>query len=456
MKDIKIQRCIFIKKTDSKGIRRAKTDPKNNACAAKILIILIGLICLTCSCVEVSKSGKKPEKSELPRGLHVYKYFKTVPTVKVLLFKDVDEITISVAYPLEIYAIKNPLTEGNRNLSLAAISGNKLGKTEAGEDRELIGKFKNLPLSTISMAESQIKIGTKIFDKEALEISVEKDGEIRLNGVSYRGRVRFIPQINGRFLIVEELDMESYLAGVLGSEMPGGWENQALFSQAVAARTYALYKKKKQNNEAYHIDRLEMAYNGKTKESQKIWEIVEKSKGIIMVYDWLIFPGYFHSTCGGHTEGVDHVFNEKPFPPLKGVECGYCNASKYFRWQTEIGKREISEKLRTSGLNVNDRFSIQSEDFGQGGHASIIELIDSSGIKKMDANKFRLLIGQNKLFSTAFESCDNNQSIKFSGKGWGHGVGLCQYGAQNMANSGFKWHEILQHYYPEVELVKIY
>ena len=74
----------------------------------------------------------------------------------------------------------------------------------------------------------------------------------------------------------------------------------------------------------------------------------------------------------------------------------------------------------------------------------------------MNANEFRLIVGPNNLRSTAFKVKNNGSSLTFDGSGWGHGVGLCQYGTQGMANSGFKWYDILRYYYPEIDLVKIY
>lgn len=93
---------------------------------------------------------------------------------------------------------------------------------------------------------------------------------------------------------------------------------------------------------------------------------------------------------------------------------------------------------------------------GAGNHGSRVEIASANGSKEMNANDFRLMIGPNNLLSTSFQAKNNGKSITFTGKGWGHGVGLCQYGAQSMAEKGFKWAEILKYYYPKIELVRVY
>ena len=207
-----------------------------------------------------------------------------------------------------------------------------------------------------------------------------------------------IPQVNGKFLVIEGTDVENFLLGVIGSEMPASWAKNTLFAQTVAARTYVLYKKKKRDSAMYHINKLDLAYKGTLNENNKTREMVNKSKGIIMVYNWQIFPGYFHSTCGGHTEDVYHTFKEKSIPPLAGVACGYCKSSKYYRWQTDVNKEKLGRKLHRLYKTATPLSSLRPSDLGPGGHAGTIEIRSSSKTKKIDANTFRLLIGPNKLF----------------------------------------------------------
>ena len=325
-----------------------------------------------------------------------------------------------------------------------------------GSLTNIIEQGQGLQNATISVTNSSIKIGNKNYDNSELRITSLRDGEIELNKVRYRGEIRILLQFNNKFSVINEIDLESFVAGVLGSEMMPSWNEEALRAQAVTARTYALYKKKKRRDEVYHLDMLELAYRGMAGETTRLNKIVQETKGVVMVYNWNIFPAYFHSTCGGHTEDSNHVFGKDSIPPLSGVVCNYCNNSKYSRWSTDINKSDIEKRLRESNIYVSNINTIKTLDPGVGNHGSRVEIISANGSKEMNANDFRLLVGPNYLYSTAFNSRNNGKSITFSGRGWGHGVGLCQYGAQAMAEKGFKWTAILEYYYPKINLVRVY
>src|SRR3989304_2358730 len=299
-----------------------------------------------------------------------------------------------------------------------------------GSLTNIIEQGQGLQNATISVTNSSIKIGNKNYDNSELRITSLRDGEIELNKVRYRGEIRILLQFNNKFSVINEIDLESFIAGVLGSEMMPSWNEEALRAQAVTARTYALYKKKKRRDEGYHLDMLELAYRGMAGETTRLNKIVQETKGVVMVYNWNIFPAYFHSTCGGHTEDSNHVFGKDSIPPLSGVVCNYCNNSKYSRWSTDINKSDIEKRLRESNIYVSNINTIKTLDPGVGNHGSRVEIISANGSKEMNANDFRLLVGPNYLYSTAFNSRNNGKSITFSGRGWGHGVGLCQYGAQ--------------------------
>lgn len=350
------------------------------------------------------------------------------PIIRVLIVKDVREAQLAI---YGCYQVTGSLTN-------------------------IIDQGQGLQKSLISLANGGINIGNKHYGYSELRITSLQDGGIELNNVRYRGEIRVLQQQNSRFSIIGELDLESFVASVIGSEMPQSWNEEALKAQAVTARTYAIYKKKVRRGEVYHLDSLELAYRGASGETAKTTGIVQETKGIIMVYDWNVFPAYFHSTCGGHTEDICHVFGKSSIPPLGGVVCNYCSNSKYASWSTDISKASIEKRLREANVSVSDIQTVNITDPGHGNHGSKVEITAAGGIKEMNANEFRLLIGPNYLYSTAFHSRDNGKSITFSGRGWGHGVGMCQYGARTMAEKGIQWTAILKYYYPKIELVRIY
>lgn len=325
-----------------------------------------------------------------------------------------------------------------------------------GSLMNIIDQGQGLQRCTISVSNGGIMIGNKRYNNNELRITSQQDGEIEVNNVRYRGGIRILQQFHNKFSVIGETDIEGFVSGVVGSEMPSSWEEDALRAQSVAVRTYVMYKKKRRRDEVYHLDMLDLAYKGVAGETARVNRMVEETKGVVMVYNWNIFPAYFHSTCGGHTEDVNHVFGKDSMPPLSGVVCNYCNDSKHSYWSKDIRKAEIEKKLQEANVSVSNISTVKIINPGAGDHGSKVEITYDKGSKEMNANDFRLLVGPNYLYSTAFQSRSDGKSITFSGKGWGHAVGLCQYGAQGMAKKGFSWTAILRHYYTKIELVRVY
>ncbi|MCF6148604.1 MAG: SpoIID/LytB domain-containing protein [Candidatus Kuenenia sp.] len=325
-----------------------------------------------------------------------------------------------------------------------------------GSLSNIIDQGIKLDKTTVYIENGRIYIGDRSYYNSELRIKNLEDSGIEVNTVLYRGDIRILQQIDKKFSVIEETEIENFVAGVIGCEMPNAWEEEALRSQAVAIRTYVESKRKAKKNESYHLDKSELAYKGMLGETAKSRKIIQDTAGIVMTYNGEIFSAYFHSTCGGHTEDVNLVFGKEKLPPLAGVKCGYCNNSKYYNWKVNIEKSAIVHKLKKVNGRISGIISVKAINPGPGNHGSEVEIAGANGKERMNANGFRLLVGPNNLYSTAFTAKNNGNSISFSGKGWGHGVGLCQYGAQTMAKKGFNWREILEHYYPKSELMRMY
>ena len=410
------------------------------------------IVALTNSCLKLKLKKPVTTRPELPRDVGADDQdLKTAPLIRVLLLKDIGTFNVEVDAPFTVYSIKDQFTY-NENGKLTTH-----GTTSS--DIELIEKplkkYKSIVSSVVKLTKSHILFGNKRFEREAIKI-ILSDREIKINERNYSGNIIIIPQLNDKFLVIEETLVENFLSGVVSSEVPMSWTDDTLLAQTVTARTFTLYQKKKHDSDAYHIRELDLAYKGKSNENARAVAAVKESEGIIMVYDQQIFPGYFHSTCGGHTEDAGLVFKKKSIPPLSGVPCGYCEDSKYYRWSREINKNEIVRKLYKSSGKNNSLISIKPVNVGPGGHAGRIKIDTSKKRDEMNANVFRLLIGPKKLLSTAFTISNNGKKVKINGRGWGHGVGLCQFGSQKMGTLGFKWENILKHYYPGIDLIKAY
>jgi stage II sporulation protein D len=396
------------------------------------LVFIFFSIALLVSCLNTSKNAEAVYKYD--------SYLKNPPNIRVLLHNNIKQIQIEINKPYSISGFKsNEILANRSNLTKSVMY------LESGD-------FRTRPLKSDSTYDAP-----KTFVKANENVSIfTNNGFVKLNKSKYSGKLILVPKDNDRFSILEEIGIEEYLPGVIEGEMPLKWKDDALQAQVIAARTYAIYQRKTKSNALYHINKQDLAYNGSYMNQTKTKKIVDKSRGTVMVYDWKLFPGYFHSTCGGHTEDINLVFNFKSIPPLSGVDCGYCNKSKYYRWEKKIRKNDIEKKLNITKSKVKKIRNITTEEIGPGGHCSTIKIEHAGGIKRVNANDFRLMVGPNNLRSTSFRIKNNGSSFIFEGSGWGHGVGLCQYGTQDMAKSGFKWFEILRHYYPEIDLVKIY
>ena len=310
----------------------------------------------------------------------------------------------------------------------------------------------SLPSTPVILNQGQLTFGGVRLGVDGVRVVAQVDGTLELEGTPYRGEICLLKDPKEGLTAIERLDVESYILGVLGSEMPNNWEPEALKAQAITARTFALYLK----GNGVNLSSLHLAYKGTTKETPALKRILIQTRGVVMLYKKDLFPAYFHSTCGGHTEDATLVFGKDGIPPLKGVKCDYCKDSKYYQWSREISKQELEKDIRKAYPSLKEIWEVRPLERGPGRHASQVEIRYASGSYRMNANEFRLLVGSSHLLSTAFEVADKGKAIKFSGSGWGHGVGLCQHGAETMAKNGSTWQEILKKYYPGVEFVKIY
>ena len=293
----------------------------------------------------------------------------------------------------------------------------------------------------------------------------------------YRGKLRCVdisgPDSVNLFAVVNVVDLEEYLEGVVGAEMPSYWYSSALRAQAVACRTYALYQMHQstgsKNWDVSHTQTSQV-YGGVAAEHPRVKEAVSQTRGVVLAHGTpgqeKIFPAYYSSACGGHTSDASAVFGER-LPPLAGGPCRYCGIlapQEYNRWPTwTISKDVLSERLQgryplLGGLNniIDIRVMGRSEY----GRVEKIELTGSGGQKfQVDAESFRLAVStqQKPLLSSWYELTDDGDTWRFeNGHGWGHGVGMCQYGSEQMARLGFDSVAILSYYYPQAVLLRAY
>ena len=308
------------------------------------------------------------------------------------------------------------------------------------------------------------------------------DAALSLDGRRYRGRLRLRPRGDDaiRFDVVNELDLENYLQGVLPKELPGHWHAEAFEAQAVVARTYAAWELKTAGPSRGYFDVYatvaSQVYGGLDAETAKSRAAVRATRGQVATHPTpagpRIFKAYFHSTCGGVTLGVESAFNEPPMKALSATKHGQaCAESKYYRWTPfTLSKPELTRRLQAWGKRADhpvarmgtlDRLEVA--DRNEFGRPTRFKATDVRGNAfSLIAEEARWSINtdapaESRVYSGFFEPINNQSNVVISdGGGWGHGVGMCQFAAEHWAAEGRDHVWIVGQSYPGTSVVRAY
>ena len=266
----------------------------------------------------------------------------------------------------------------------------------------------------------------------------------------YRGRTLVVPTEKG-LTAVNWVDDQEYLYSVLGGEMDASWPQEALKAQAIAARTYALYEREKQrNNPIYDLgntpDRWQI-YKGVISESPATYAAVDSTLGQVLTYKNRIILSVFHACSGGHTENVEDVWGSNE-PYLRAVQ-DYDQNIRECNWVKTFSPTEISAKFPEVG-NVKDMIP---ETYSPFRSVKVLKIVGNRGTKVLQGEEVRTAL---KLKSTRFSVTKGaDGSFVLQGLGFGHGLGMSQWGAYNLARQGVNHLQILGHYYQGVALTPI-
>ncbi len=290
------------------------------------------------------------------------------------------------------------------------------------------------------------------LDRNPLRIRAV-DGIVRLNGKRYRGWMELRKKKNGLLLVINDLDIEDYLRGVITSEIPSDWEEEALKAQAVASRTYALYQKGTAGNRPYHIRATvdSQVYNGISGERPQGIKAVRATTGLVVAYQGEIIPAFYHASCGGHTENAAELWGiDEPY--LKGVDCNCQEIVTNGLWEKRIKISQIAGALRRIKYGLVDIRDMGIGEITPAGRVKDVIIRGPSRTRTVPAEVLRAAIGNSMIPSVFFDVELSGDEAVFSGRGSGHGVGLCQWGAREMARNGSDFRSILSHYYPGTTL----
>lgn len=317
---------------------------------------------------------------------------------------------------------------------------------------------RRLPPVVVKALPEGIALGEAVLPFFGVRIEPASESTISLNGKRLRGTLEILRQNDLTLLVVNYVALEDYLRGVLSKEAPDYWPTEALRAIAIAARTYTLYQRLNKASAEYDVtgDVMSQDYGGKTGEKANTTRAVKATRGWIVTSQGQVFPTFYHSTCGGLTEHA-RVMGPFDLRPLQGgVACTLCSASPFYRWQRRLTTADVAWALRKSPHgSVGTVSDLQVTRRTETGRVEEVTVTGSQRVLRLTGFDVRALFGFDRIRSLAFSIAPLGEAFLVDGHGWGHGVGLCQWGAAELARRGFSAPEILALYYPGCALAQL-
>jgi len=314
---------------------------------------------------------------------------------------------------------------------------------------------------------------------------------LKVNQKEYRGNFEIhITQGKTGLTVVNNVPIEEYLYGVIAREMSPEWPLEAVKAQTVAARSYAIHSLKKHQRDDYDVcDTTDcQVYGGRESEHPRIIKAVDDTAGKVILFQGKVIPAYFHSSSGGYTENSENVWGAF-LPYLRGV-VDYDQNSPQFKWEKRLTTSELEQAIHKAGYSVGTIKKIElaplttrpikGPERGVSGRVKTIKFIGTTGNVQLTGEKLRRILDlKSSLFDINLSSANSKQDLAMNkrgvytlsgqvgdrlvitGFGWGHGLGLSQWGARAMAEKAPKgdstyYEKILKHYYQGTTIKKVF
>ena len=351
-------------------------------------------------------------------------------------------IWLLIILPVEAVELKVAIKKQVESVKIGS-STNAIVKDGAGKQ---LGQLNSMSALAAKLNDNQITLANRVSAGE-LVVEPEDNGYVWIGDRWYRGTTRLILQDNG-ITAINHVDLEQYLYSVVGAEAVSSWPIEALKAQAVAARSYALYKRNMESNGIYDVDTTisTQVYKGLDSEYTTTHEAVNSTLGQIMTYNNEVILAAFHSSSGGYTENVEDVWTS-PLPYLRSV-VDYDHESPVFEWQQVI---PVS-KIRSLVAGIGKIKGLQPAKMTPRGRVITMKITGDRGTAMVSGKKLRKTLD---LRSTLFRVSTDGNNLHIKGRGFGHGLGLSQWGAYYLAQQGVNYHQILAHYYQSANLSEI-
>ncbi|MEX1098152.1 MAG: SpoIID/LytB domain-containing protein [Planctomycetales bacterium] len=365
------------------------------------------------------------------------------------------------ALPVRVCLTPEPV----ERLALAIQGGCRIRAVDGGG---VLDRPARLGSVTAAATASGVRIGTREYPVSQIEVVPDAPPDLRVGDRWYRGSLRLFRRPGGKLIAVNVLPLEEYVASVVDSEMPAAFPAAARQAQAIAARTYALYQMttppahpqfdlhadvRSQKYLGYqYLDGQGRKLAGETADGRRV---AEETAGIVCTHRGKVFCTYYSAVCGGRTVRGDLVFADAA-PPLVPVACDWCRAAERYRWSNGLSGAEIAASLGDV-LGGSARPLTALRATGGVAEDGSAEFVASDGVRteRVSATMLRRRLPAGVLHSPHFTVRKEGDRFVFDGRGHGHGVGLCQWGAKGQAEAGRNCLEILRHYYPGAEIVAL-
>ncbi len=389
-------------------------------------------------------------------------------------------LLIGLLYPFGCASepVNNPTPAGAPVVRVRLIDSAATVSVSVAADRPIV-RIGSMPLNVsfppgpalqVGLGHNGWIVGNQQLPAGDLVIQPTKVGSVRVNGMAYRGELRFVAASGGKFDVINYVEIDDYLKGVVAKEMLPDWAEEAYKAQAIVARTYAMYAV------AYHADaepgvrswdlfpdQRSQMYGGLAGETDKSRRAVDATAGMVVAYgpvgDERIFKAYFSSCCGGISVNPTDGLGEPFLPAMVEQNVGQlCSASPRFNWgPIVISKSELTRRFKLFGkakgraeANLTQVARIDRSAVNRYGRPVRFTITDAGGKQySLSGEELRWAVNidaprDSTVFSSFIESADAGANIKFTGHGYGHGVGMCQWCAQTRALQGMSHDDIVR------------
>lgn len=357
------------------------------------------------------------------------------------------------------------LSSESKEIKIGLLTSDSQITISLNNEGDLVNLYNNQLIKDVKKFESYIIQNINglisITDKQTSEklgaftgpVGLQGGSLVCLNGKCYRGKLLLLTNWDKKKItVVNNVDLEDYLLSVVPAEIPNTWDREALKAQSIAARSYTLGYLGRRKEKGYDLESSveDQVYPGVSSEKISTTEAVSETKGEILIdANGKPLIALYHSSAGGYTDSIENLWDKSPSLHIQ-PRPDYDDKSPHFKWFRTYRMEDLSNLLRELNIGQILDIILLSKSFSN--RVMWLDVAGSNGKVKMRGEDFRRKIN---LPSSKFNFQVEDGVIKFAGRGFGHGLGLSQWGAKALGEHGFTYKEILAHYYPGARLVEI-